>query len=454
MFMNIIIAGCGKVGSKIVERLSSEEDHNITVIDTNPNVVQSLIGEYDIMGVVGNASDFDTIVEAGVKDADIVISIMGSDELNMLVCLLAKKLGNCRTIARVRKPEYTRSLHVIKDELGLAMIINPERAAASEIARILRFPSAIKIDTFAKGRIEILGFIVPEGCVLHNLKVSQVVSKLKCDILICGVERNGEAFIPAGDFVLKSGDYISIVSSIKNGNAFFKKIGIKTDRVKDTIIVGGGDTAYYLANFLSETGIDVKLIEKDSARCDELCHLLPKAHIIHGDGTEKRLLSEVGLANAESLVSLTNIDEENIMLSLYAKTKTVGKIVTKVNRIEYDDVISNLDLGSVIYPKNITAEYIVRFVRAKNNSFGSNIETVHFILDGKAEALEFRVNENSPLLGQTLESLKLKSNILIACINRGNQIIVPRGRDIIMKGDTVIIVTTNSGYKDISDILR
>ncbi len=452
--MNIIIAGCGKVGSKIVERLSSEEDHNITVIDTNPDVVQDLIAQYDIMGVVGNASELDTIEEAGVKDADIVIAIMGSDELNMLVCLLAKKLGNCRTIARVRKPEYTRSLHVIKDELGLAMIINPERAAASEIARILRFPSAIKIDTFAKGRIEILGFIVPEDSVLDNLKVSEVVSKLKCDILICGVERNGEAFIPGGDFVLKAGDHISIVSSIKNGHAFFKKIGIKTDRVKDTIIVGGGDTAYYLANFLSETGIDVKLVEKDSARCDELCQLLPKTDVIHGDGTEKRLLSEIGLSNAESFVSLTNIDEENIMLSLYAKTKTEGKIVTKVNRIEYDDVISNLDLGSVIYPKNITAEYIVRFVRAKKNSFGSNIETVHFILDGKAEALEFKIKDDSPVLGQTLETLKLKPNILIACINRGNQIIIPRGRDMMMKGDSVIIVTTNTGYKDISDILR
>ncbi len=451
--MNIIIAGCGKVGSKIVERLSEEQDHNITVIDTNPNVIHDLITDYDIMGVVGSASDLDTLTEAGIKEADIVIAIMGSDELNMLVCLLAKKLGNCRTIARVRKPEYTRSLHVIKDELGLAMVINPERAAASEIARILRFPSAIKIDTFAKGRVEILGFKVPEYSVLHNMKVSEVVSKLKCDVLICGVERYGEAFIPGGDFVLKAGDHISIVSSIKNGHAFFKKIGIKTDRVKNTIIVGGGDTAYYLAKFLTETGIDVKLIEKDSTRCDELCQLLPKADVIHGDGTEKRLLLEVGLSDAESFVSLTNIDEENIMLSLFAQTKTDGKIVTKVTRIEYDDVITNLDLGSVIYPKNITAEYIIRFVRAKKNSFGSNIETMHYILDGKAEALEFRIKENSPVLGHTLESLKLKPNCLIACIHRGNQIVIPRGRDSMMKGDTVIIVTTNSGCQDISDIL-
>ena len=452
--MNIIIAGCGKVGQKIVERLADEQDHNITVIDYNPSVIADLTASYDIMGVVGDASDIDTLNEAGISNSDILIAIMGSDELNMLTCLMAKKVGNCRTIARVRKPEHTRSIHIIKDELGLAMIINPERAAASEIARILRFPSAIKIDTFAKGRIEILGFKVPENSVLDNLKVSEVVSKLKCDILICGVERGNDAFIPDGNFVLKAGDQISIVASIKNGHAFFKKIGIKTDRVKDTIIVGGGDTAYYLANQLAETGIGVKIIEKDANRCDELCQLLPKADIVHGDGTEKRLLIEEGLADAESFISLTNIDEENILLSLFAKTKTEGKIVTKVNRIEYDDVITNLDLGSVIYPKNITAEYIVRFVRAKKNSFGSNIETMHYILDGKAEALEFRISENSPVLGVCLENLDLKDNIIIACINRNNQIIIPRGKDIINKGDTVIVVTTNSGYQDIRDILK
>ncbi|MBQ6895220.1 MAG: Trk system potassium transporter TrkA [Clostridia bacterium] len=452
--MNIIIAGCGKVGHKIVECLAIEEDHNITVIDSNPDVVSDITSAYDVMGVVGDASDVDTLKEADIKNSDILIAIMGSDELNMLTCLMAKKLGDCRTIARVRKPEHTRSIQVIKDELGLAMIVNPERAAASEIARILRFPSAIKIDTFAKGRIEILGFKVAEDSVLNDMKVSEVVSKLKSDILICGVERGNDAFIPDGNFVMKAGDNISIVSSIKNGHAFFRKIGIKTDRVKDTIIVGGGDTAYYLASQLVETGTAVKIIEKDSARCDELCQLLPKADIVHGDGTEKHLLMEEGLDSAESFVSLVNIDEENILLSLFAKTKTNGKIVTKVNRIEYDDVITNLDLGSVIYPKNITAEYIVRFVRAKKNSFGSNIETMHYILDGKAEALEFRIKEDSPVTARTLEELQLKPNILVACINRNNQIIIPRGKDTIMKGDTVIVVTTNSGYQDISDILK
>lgn len=452
--MNIIIAGSGKVGEKICERLAGEQEHNITVIDTNPSVVNELIAEYDVMGVVGDATDIDILYEAGIENSDIMIAIMGSDENNIIACLLAKKVGNCRTIARVRKPEHYKSIHYIKEELGLAMIVNPERNAASEMARILRFPSAINIDTFAKGRIEILGFKLDEGSILDNMKVSEVVSKLKCDILICGVERGNEAYIPGGDFVLKAGDYVSIVSSIKNGNAFFKKIGIRTDRVKDTVIVGGGDTGYYLASMLAESGIDVKLIEKDAVRCDELCELLPKVNVIHGDGTEKRLLLEEGLKEAESFVSLTNIDEENILLSLFAKSKTQAKVITKVNRIEYDDVITNLDLGSVIYPKNLTAEYIVRFVRAKNNSYGSNIETVHFILNDKAEALEFRITDNSPVLGIKLQDLKLKDNILIACINRGSQIIIPRGKDMLLKGDTVIIVTTNTGYNDIADVLR
>lgn len=452
--MNIIIAGSGKVGEKICERLAGEQEHNITVIDTNPSVVNELIAEYDVMGVVGDATDIDILYEAGIENSDIMIAIMGSDENNIIACLLAKKVGNCRTIARVRKPEHYKSIHYIKEELGLAMIVNPERNAASEMARILRFPSAINIDTFAKGRIEILGFKLDEGSILDNMKVSEVVSKLKCDILICGVERGNEAYIPGGDFVLKAGDYVSIVSSIKNGNAFFKKIGIRTDRVKDTVIVGGGDTGYYLASMLAESGIDVKLIEKDAVRCDELCELLPKVNVIHGDGTEKRLLLEEGLKEAESFVSLTNIDEENILLSLFAKSKTQAKVITKVNRIEYDDVITNLDLGSVIYPKNLTAEYIVRFVRAKNNSYGSNIETVHFILNDKAEALEFRITDNSPVLGIKLQDLKLRDNILIACINRGSQIIIPRGKDMLLKGDTVIIVTTNTGYNDIADVLR
>lgn len=453
--MNIIIVGCGKVGQKITEILSREKEHDITVIDIRGQVVNELISQYDVMGLVGNGAGLDILLEAGIEDADILIAVTGSDEINLLTSLIAKKAGNCKTVARVRKPEYSRELTIFKEDLGLAMIINPEQAAADEIARVLRFPSAIQIDTFAKGRVEILKFRVPMDSSLNDLKIADIRTALDADILVCGVERGDEAFIPGGDFVIKSGDLVSIVSSIKSGNNFFKKIGVKTNRVKDTIIVGGGATAYYLASKLLQTGIDVKIIEQDEKRCDELCTKLPKAVIINGDGSDTRLLLEEGIETAESFVTLTNIDEENILLSLFAKSEMEnGKIVTKINRVAYDGVIDTLNLDTIVYPKDITAEHIVKFVRAKANSLDSNIEAIHFILDGKAEALEFRIKKDSPVLGKTIENLNLKENILLACINRNGRIIIPRGKDFIEEMDTVIVVTTHSGFEDIRDILR
>lgn len=452
--MNIIIVGLGKVGQKLVERLSNEKNHDITIVDVDSAVIQDLIGQHDIMGITGSSISVSTMLDAGIENADILIAVTGSDELNMLTCLLAKKLGKCRTIARVRKPEYAKILNIFKDDLSLALAVNPELTAANEIAKVLRFPSAIQIDTFAKGRVEILKFRVPEKSVLDNMKIMDVVSKLKCDILVCGVERGDDTFIPGGNFVIKSGDLLSILAPVHGEAPFFKKIGIKTNSVKDTIIVGGGDTAYYLAQKLSQTGIKVKIIEKNLERCDDLCRELPKVTVINGDGTDNRLLLAEGLQNAESFVSLTNIDEENVLLSLYAKSKTDGKIVTKINRIAYDRVIDNLDIGTTIYPKNLTAENIIRFVRAKNNSYGSNIETMHYILDGKAEALEFRIDDDSPILGVSLEKLNIKKNILIACINRNGKIIMPRGSDMILKGDTIIIVNLGGGVENLSDILQ
>ena len=450
--MNIIIVGCGKVGQKLAEKLSQEKEHNITVIDLRYSIVQDLINEYDIMGVCGSCSDLDTLTEAGVMDADLLIAATGADELNLLTCFMAKKAGGCQTIARVRNPEYSKGLHMFKEDLGLAMIINPEATAAQEIARILRFPSVIKIDTFAKGRVEILKFRINENSPLLDMKISDMSANFGGEVLVCGVERGENAYIPNGDFIIKSGDLVSIVASPEGSVDFFKRIGVKTNRVKDTIIVGGGATAYYLAKQLISAGIRVKIIEQNALRCEKLCELLPKASVINADGTENRILLEEGLDRAESFVALTNIDEENVLLSLFAKTKMDGKIVTKVNRIAYDDVIEGLDLDTVIYPKNITADYIVRFVRAKKNSMGSNIETMHLILDGKAEALEFRIGENSPIANIPLEQMKLKDNTRIACINRKGKIITPHGKDTIHPKDTVIVVTSHKGLKDISDI--
>lgn len=451
--MKIIIVGCGKVGQELAERLNNES-HDVTVIDIRGQVVQNITNRFDIMGVEGNAMDVETLNEAGIQNADILIAVTGSDELNMFQCLMAKKLGNCRTIARVRNHDCNKALQYFKEELGLAMVINPEQTAANEIARAIRLPSAIQIDTFAKGRVEILKFKIPDGSILDNLMVQDIVAKLNCDILVCGVERGDNTFIPRGNFVLKSGDLVSIVASVKSGSLFFKRIGIKTDSAKNTIIIGGGEIAYYLANQLSEYGIDVKIIEQNFSRCEQLCRLLPKVTVINGDGTDRELLIEEGIEKTDSFVSLTNIDEENMILSLFAKTKTDGKVVTKINRIEYDEVVTSLDIGTVIYPKEITAEYIVKFVRAKKNSMGSNIETMHLILNGMAEALEFRIKDKSPVADVSIDSLKLKDNIIIACINRNGKIIIPRGKDIIRRGDTVIVVTLKSGFKDIDDILR
>ena len=452
--MKIIVVGLGKVGVKLTERLSQEKDYDITVIDSRTAKVNYATNEFDVMGIVGSGASVDVLEEAGIREADILIAVTGSDELNLLTCLIAKKLAGCQTVARVRKPEFGKEILMLKEDLGLAMVINPEQTAANEMARVLRFPSAIEIDTFAKGRVEILKFKLHEGSVLHNLRISEMARKLRCDVLVSGVEREDKVFIPDGNFIMKQGDLISIIAAPHNGSAFFETIGIKTNRVKDTMIVGGGDTAYYLANQLLQKGIAVKIIEQNQARCDELCQLLPKAAIIHGDGTDNKLLLEEGIEKAESFVALTNIDEENILLSLFAKSKTSGKLITKINRIAYDEVINNLDLDTTIYPKNITTEYILRFVRAKNNSLGSNIETMHYILDGKAEALEFKINENSPVLGIPLESLNLKKDILIACITRKGKVFIPRGKDSIEKDDRVIIVTATTGFTDISDILE
>lgn len=453
--MNITVVGCGKVGQKIAEKLSMENEYNITVIDLRHEAVDEIVNRYDAMGIVGDCIDAEILEEAGVKEADILIAVTGSDEINFMTCLLAKKMGDCQTIARIRKPEYRRTINLFKKDLGLAMVINSDVAAAHEIARILKFPTAIRIDTFAKGRVEILKFKVPEESVLCGLTLSQMHKKLNCDVLVCGVERGAEAHIPDGNFVLESGDLVSIVATYKNCSAFFKKVGIKTNRIKDTIIIGGGVTGYYLADLLIQSGISVKIIEKKKERCDELAALLPKAAVICGDGTDNSVLLEEGIEYADSVVALTNIDEENILLSLFARSKTKGKLITKINRIAYDEVIKKLDLDTIIYPKNTTAENILKFVRATNNSIGSsNIQTMHFILDGKAEALEFKIEETSRVFEKTLETLPIKKGILIACIARNGKIIIPKGSDKIEIGDTVIVVTTQGALKDINDILE
>ncbi len=450
--MKIIIVGCGKVGKTLAEELN-KEDNEVTVIDRRYAEVESLSNKFDVMGVVGNGASYKTQMEAGIEKADMLIAVTGSDELNLLCCLIAKRAGNCQTIARVRNPEYSEEIGFVKGALGLAMTINPEFAAAQEIARVLRFPSAIKIDTFAKGRVEMLKFRVPGESRLNGMLVMNIAPKLGADVLVCAVERDGEIFIPKGDFRLQEKDVVSIIAGPKKASDFFKKIGIETHQVKDTMIVGGGDTGYYLAKLLQPMGIGIKLIEQNEERCDLLSELLPKAQIIHADGSEQIVLIEEGVGQAEAFVALTNIDEENVMLSLFARSQTSGKIATKINRMDFDRVIKELDLDTTVYPKKITAQYILQFVRAMKNSIGCNVETMYRILDDKAEALEFVVKQSSELPGIPLEKLKIKENTLVACIIRGRQIIIPRGKDEMQVGDSVVVVTTTLGLKDIRDVI-
>ncbi len=452
--MNIIIAGCGKVGRALAEQLSREK-HDITVIDRKPEAIQQITNIADVRGVVGNGASFEIQMDAGIDTADLMIAVTDADEVNLLCCLIAKKAGGCQTIARVRNPVYHHEIHHIKDELGLSMVINPEWAAAMEMARLLRFPSAIDIDTFANGRIELLRFQLEEQNPLCNNKIRDLHMLSRCEVLVCIVERGNEVLIPSGEVELKAGDMISVVASPVNASRFFKTIGIETNQVKNTMIIGGGKISFYLAKRLLEMGIQVKIIEKDRAACERLCEILPKAMIINGDGTDRDLLAEEGLAKAEGFAALTNMDEENVMLALYAKSMSKAKKITKVNRNTYDTIIGSLNIGSLIYPKHITSETILQYVRAMQNSIGSNVETLYRLVDGNAEALEFVIKEKSEVTDIPLLELHLKPHILVCAINRKGKIIIPKGQDCIQEGDSVVIITTDCGaYKDIRDIVK
>ncbi|MGN0165567.1 MAG: Trk system potassium transporter TrkA [Lachnospiraceae bacterium] len=451
--LNIIIVGCGKVGTTLVEQLINE-GHDITIIDKNPARIQELTNLHDVMGFAGNGASYSLQMEAGINTADLIIAVTGSDELNLLCCTVATQVGNCAAIARVRTPDYSKETEYLRNKLGLAMIINPELEAAKEMARILYLPTALEVNSFAHNQAELIKFKIQQGNIMDGITIAQLGRKIERKFLICAIERHGEVYIPSGDFMMSASDVVSFVASSKETKSFLEAIRLKTNSVKDTIIVGGGNMAYYLAQQLIRRGISVKIIEQNKERCEELSDLLPKAIIINGDGTEKELLKEEGLDYADSFVPLTGIDEENIVLTLYANQVSNAKVITKINRISFNDVIGSLNLGSVIYPKRITSEAIIAYVRAKKDSMNRNIETLYHMFDSKVEAIEFRIDEESAVTGIPLKDLSLKKNLLICFINRNGSIIIPSGQDSIQVGDTVMIVTTHLGFSDISEILK
>ncbi len=451
--MKIIIVGCGKVGYTLVEQLSGE-DHDIVVIDESEEKVNSITDELDAMGIIGNGVSYQTLLEAGISSADLLIAVTGSDEQNLLCCVIAKKTGNCKTIARVRNPIYNNEISFLREELGLAMIINPELTSAFEIARIFQFPSAVKIDTFSKGRIELLHFRVTKECLLNNYELIHIRTTLKCDVLVCIVTRGEEVLIPKGDFVFQEGDIAAIVATPPKASEFFRKIGIGTNKIHTAMIVGGGTIAYYLARRLLSVGIETKIIERNLERCDELSELLPDATIICGDGTDQRLLLQEGLDTVDGFAALTGLDEENILLSLYAKKASHAKIVTKVNRINFTSVLNDIQLDSITYPRLLTADVILKYARSMNESLNNNVENLYKLEEGRAEALEFYIKEPSEVTDIPLGKLKIRKNILICCINRRGQVIIPGGQDTLQVGDSVVVVLTHSRLNDIKDILE
>ena len=436
--MKIIIIGCGKVGSALAEELTME-NHEVAIVDISAQKLQEVGEDLDALQIQGNGSSINVLMDAGVTSADLVIAVTGSDELNLLCCLVAKNLGKCHTVARVRNPIYNKEINLMKESLGISMIINPEMATAAEIARLLRFPSAIKIDPFAKGKVELLKFRLKPEFRLDGKSIVEINMKGKHNILVAGVERGEQVFIPNGDFVLQNGDLVSLLASPKNASAFFKSIGLKTNQVRNCMIVGGGTIAIFLARMLLEMKMRVVIIEQSKERCELLADLLPDATVVNGDGTSKNLLFEENLENAEAFVALTNMDEENILLGMF---------------VEFDDITDELELGSLIHPKYITTDRILQYTRATQNSIGSNVETLYHILDSKAEALEFVIRENSSVVGVELKDLRLKNNLLVGCINRGGKVLIPRGDDCLMVGDTVVVVTSQKCLRDIEDILE
>lgn len=450
--MKIIIVGCGKVGHAIAEQLN-DEGHDITIIDTNGEKVEQAISTLDVQGIEGNGTTFNTLLEAGIKISDLLIAVTGKDEVNLLCCLIAKKAGNCNTIARVRNPEYVSEINYLREGLGLSMVINPELTCARGISHLIEIPSALDFTTFAKGRANMIKLSIPEGSTIHNMTVIEFAKKINSKTLICAIERGKEVIIPDGNTVLHENDKMYVIIPPAELHSLLSKIGIKAKPIKNVLIAGGSKVAYYLTKRLEEAHIQVKIIEKDLHNCERLSELLPHTLIIHGDATDRQLLLEEGIDNMDAFVSLTNMDEENLVLSLFANKVSKAKIVTKVDKVSFEEVINELPIGTIACPKNITAKSIIQYVRGVQNSFGSNIETLYRILDDKVEAIEFKVTQESKVTGKSLMDLNIRKNLLVCAIFRNGKIITPTGKDTIENGDSVLIITTNKGLADITDIL-
>ncbi len=450
--MHIIIVGDGKVGVALTEQLS-QEGHDVTVIDSNPKVLEESLQSYDVMVVHGNGASISVLKDAGVEATDLLIAATSRDEINLLTCIVARKLGAKHTIARVRNPEYTEQLVLMREELGLSMTVNPEFAAAREIYHLLQFPSFLKRDSFARGRVEIVEIHVDGASKLADIPLNRLYEIARVRVLVCVVERGGVVHIPDGSFTLRAGDNIYVTAETRDLTKLIKNLGIVKQKVRDIIIVGGSRVAYYLALRCLHAGIGVKIIEQNRARCDELAGLLPEAVIIEADGSRKDILSAEGMASTDAIITLTNIDEENIVIAMYASHLGVPKVITKVNRTEYVKTFKSMGIDTFISPKALCCTDIVRYVRAMQNTTGGSVITLHRMVEGKAEALEFRASEATRHLGETLLDIHLKPEILIAGITHSGRTTIPSGADSFAAGDNIVVVTTSGRpISDLNDI--
>lgn len=452
--MKIVIIGDGKVGYKLAKQLS-EENYDIVMIDSNAKKLKEAMNKLDIFCITGDGVSVEVQREADVPNADLLIACASTDELNMLSCLIARRLGAKHTIARVRNPIYYQQIDILKEDLRLSMAVNPELTVAGEISRVLIFPEVSKMETFVKGRVELVEFTLSECNSVVGKSLAEIYKAYKIKILVCAVQRDQEVFIPDGEFVLRAGDKLHIAASHNEIEDFFKKIGNRKNKVKKVMICGGGHVGYYLAKQLCTLGMQVKIIEMNLARCETLLELLPdEVTVINGDGTDHELLDEEGLSDTDAFVSLTGMDEENIITALYAKTKGVGKIVAKVNEDSRAQMVEKLGITSIVSTKSATADAILGYVRARQNSYASaNVETMYRLVEGKVEALEFIVKQETKYTGVPLKDLQTKPNNLIACIGRKRKIIIPHGKDCILPGDSVIVATKDRKIQDIKDIL-
>lgn len=451
--MNIIIVGCGKVGYSLVHQLS-ENDHNIFVIDLHADKVRQLVDEFDAQGITGNGVSFDVLSEAGIDSADLLIAVTGSDEQNLLCCCIAKQAGHCKTIARVRNPIYNSEIAFLRDKLGLDLIINPEHICADEISRIFEFPQAVKIDTFSKGKLEFIHFIITPDCLLNGVELMKLKSVIGFPVLIPLVTRGDEVIIPRGNFVFREGDIATVAAKHSMASYFFKKANLSMGKTKNVMIVGGGTISYYLTKRLIDSKINVKIIESNLEVCNDLAEEFPTATIIHGDGTDEKLLIQEGLENADGFAALTGLDEENILLALLAKRLSHTKAVSKINRINFNTFLGDLKVDTPTFPRLLTADVIIKYVRSMNDaSLDSNVENLYRLEDGRAEALEFYIKNESAVTGTPIAEMNIKPEINICSILRGDQLIFPTGQDIIKTGDYVVVVMKHKGMSDITDIL-